>query len=690
MWRDLFGKPRGPSAELASTLADLDRVARDRPELASPAKALERVLTAVFAVPPRLMVPYDFCAESPWYNDVSRAWGAGETAFGVYPPSFDPDDLRERSNAISKALKAENPAAATLVRADLDWMRIATSMAGGDERDVEEVALSLRLPIDLMRSIARLTVLPVLARCSAELAPHRPDSLTNVARCPNCGRPPSLAESARAGGSEIPAMRRLRGGVAREPIGMRRVRRNVARRDAFAVRRGRGIAASPRGVRHLRQPPQGRLDPRPLSAPGLVVAELARASGLLVIVPAGAFPECLPRVDLERSGFGRRADFWVPLVVHDQCPDGRAGALVGYDQWHPKSPATLKRESLQVHPRRFAGRPRWLLGVRAGARAPDEPERRALAFLGREVPQWQRENRCFSCHNNGDGRTSALRFIEFADRSERGRPGGDPRIPLATGTLGEERGRCRVQRQEARPVAIRLGRWPLPRVPDGSSITACVVQAADLLAMDQAEDGSWPIDEATAVGSPATYGPPLATAVAIRALRRADAKRFRGAISRAESWLRRRPIENVQDASALLLAITGEAASDRKVIGEALAFLVRAQNDDGGWGPFRRSASEPFDTARRSSLPPRHRIGGMSGSSSVEDEITSSRISLTTEAGTRRPAHRAARATPNESPPRAGPPRRSWRPAHSELARTERFSVAIADHSFGLDRRGPQ
>src|SRR5690242_20261312 len=30
-------------------------------------------------------------------------------------------------------------------------------------------------------------------------------------------------------------------------------------------------------------------------------------------------------------------------------------------------------------------------------------EERAVRFLEREVPAWSRENKCFSCHNNGDG-----------------------------------------------------------------------------------------------------------------------------------------------------------------------------------------------------------------------------------------------------------------------------------------------
>src|SRR5437588_8866721 len=32
----------------------------------------------------------------------------------------------------------------------------------------------------------------------------------------------------------------------------------------------------------------------------------------------------------------------------------------------------------------------------------DSPEKRALAYLAREVPRWSTENKCFSCHNNGD------------------------------------------------------------------------------------------------------------------------------------------------------------------------------------------------------------------------------------------------------------------------------------------------
>lgn len=41
-----------------------------------------------------------------------------------------------------------------------------------------------------------------------------------------------------------------------------------------------------------------------------------------------------------------------------------------------------------------------------------EAERKAVAYLIREVPAWSRDNQCFSCHNNGD----AARALYVASR----------------------------------------------------------------------------------------------------------------------------------------------------------------------------------------------------------------------------------------------------------------------------------
>lgn len=203
MWRDLFAKKREPSAELSSALADLDRLGRDRPELASPAIALARVLAATFGSPPRLRQPYDFSVESPHFDDVERAWGSGGAAFVEYPPSFDTDDLSARSSAILKALTAENPAAAVLARANIDWGDLALSVAGNNERAIERIALDELVAVELLVSVARLTVLPVLAACSAVLAPHLPVTRASTACCPNCSRPPALAESRGLEGQRI-------------------------------------------------------------------------------------------------------------------------------------------------------------------------------------------------------------------------------------------------------------------------------------------------------------------------------------------------------------------------------------------------------------------------------------------------------------------------------------------------------
>src|SRR5437899_13026230 len=43
----------------------------------------------------------------------------------------------------------------------------------------------------------------------------------------------------------------------------------------------------------------------------------------------------------------------------------------------------------------------WALCFLGGADA-STPEDRALAYLSRQVPRWFTENKCYSCHNNGD------------------------------------------------------------------------------------------------------------------------------------------------------------------------------------------------------------------------------------------------------------------------------------------------
>src|SRR5205807_19066 len=138
------------------------------------------------------------------------------------------------------------------------------------------------------------------------------------------------------------------------------------------------------------------------------------------------------------------------------------------------------------------------------------PEGRAVAFLSREVPQWQVQNKCYSCHNNGD----AARALYTAKRL--GRPISDRVLADTTrwvskpadwdhnGGEGEfnDKRLARLQfaasLSEAKEAGLVHEREPLDK-------------AAALVAELQAKDGSWMIDTGGAAGAPATHGTALAT-----------------------------------------------------------------------------------------------------------------------------------------------------------------------------------
>ncbi len=180
------------------------------------------------------------------------------------------------------------------------------------------------------------------------------------------------------------------------------------------------------------------------------------------------------------------------------------------------------------------------------------PEGKAVAFLIREVPRWSRENHCYSCHNNGD----AARALYQAARAGYSVPeealaettrwlirpeswdhnGGD-------GPISDKR-LARVAFTTTLTTAIGTG-----RVVDRSVL----MRAAERLALDQAADGSWPLDGEDATGSPATYGRMLATFLARGSLFAAQPTHFRAAIERADRWLLSRDVSNVTEASVSLL-----------------------------------------------------------------------------------------------------------------------------------------
>jgi squalene cyclase len=234
---------------------------------------------------------------------------------------------------------------------------------------------------------------------------------------------------------------------------------------------------------------------------------------------------------------------------------------------------------------------RLLLLLIPVALAAQSPEQRAIDYLARETPRWSRENRCFSCHNNGDG----ARALYLA--SKRGYRVPAEALADTTAWLaapekwdsnpGEpgfsDKKLARIQFAAALVDAIEAG---------ATTDRAALLRAAEAVARDQDEDGSWQIDPQS-VGSPATYGPALATHMARRTLEAAQSDHFSEGLAKATLWLLRSRPASVPHMAAIVMALPRPEPIAR----EAVERLLRAQSSDGGWGPYPMSPSEPFDTA---------------------------------------------------------------------------------------------
>ena len=229
------------------------------------------------------------------------------------------------------------------------------------------------------------------------------------------------------------------------------------------------------------------------------------------------------------------------------------------------------------------------------AQEPSSPEARAVAYLSAEVPRWRREHPCYSCHNNGDGTRALIAASRrgLLDAASLGDAAGWLRTPEQWAQNSDDGGvkdlpLARIQFASALQLLVEAGQAEAPALE----------RAALLVAADQRPDGSWPISASAAIGSPAGYGTPLATAAARGLLARASGLEARAAVERADRWFRASNAESVIDASAVLLGLEragdATAAARRR---QSLGLLKLGQGRDGGWGPFVTSPSEPFDTA---------------------------------------------------------------------------------------------
>jgi hypothetical protein len=228
---------------------------------------------------------------------------------------------------------------------------------------------------------------------------------------------------------------------------------------------------------------------------------------------------------------------------------------------------------------------------------PPTAERRAIAYLAREVPGWRREHACGSCHNNGDGARALFRARALGHA-------------VAEETLASTRQWLAApQLWELEAGEPGTSDTKLARLQFGAALAAATAagamddrrllrETAAALAADQEPDGAWRIAQQASMGSPVAYGPFVATWLATRTLAAADAAAFTRQMAAAESFFVSNPAKNVMDAAAAALALA-DAASDaaRERRRQALELVVAAQAADGGWGPYRGTAPEAFDTA---------------------------------------------------------------------------------------------
>ncbi|MBL8852174.1 MAG: hypothetical protein JNG89_21055 [Planctomycetaceae bacterium] len=242
-----------------------------------------------------------------------------------------------------------------------------------------------------------------------------------------------------------------------------------------------------------------------------------------------------------------------------------------------------------------------MIVVATRAIADDEPHptdgtRRAIAFLANEVPDWPQQNRCFSCHNNGDGArallVARLRGWDVPDDSLT-----ETRNWLLHPEQWETTG-GNPDYGDRRLVNVQFSGALAALADSEFAATASLLHAAKVLADLQFDDGSWAFEAEGQIGSPVGYGRALMTVTTRNILIQADRAQFAANIAAAENWLRRAEPRTVLDAAAVLWGLAGADDAEAQVsIADRLELIRGAQSDRGGWGPYRIGAPEPFDTA---------------------------------------------------------------------------------------------
>ena len=175
-------------ADLLESLAELLRLETSRPELASPAQTLSRILVAAFGHPE---------PETPW-QPLRFDWSENQAYFSVHPPQLHSQRLLARMLRLLEAKAAENRSEklrTVLKSRGFSLQPWADAILAGRPDLVEQDARFRGLDPMEVASLLRFTLLPDLAPLASILDQTRPESSWTRGDCPLCGSRPLLAES---------------------------------------------------------------------------------------------------------------------------------------------------------------------------------------------------------------------------------------------------------------------------------------------------------------------------------------------------------------------------------------------------------------------------------------------------------------------------------------------------------------
>jgi FdhE protein len=189
----LLGRP-APPPDVAEALAELARLAADRPSFAGPAAVLADLLPGLAEPAPNVAPP-----AIPSDRAAAKLAGGVPLLRGESVP-LDARLLRRRWAEICAAVARHQAGGAAAALADaakrdqLAVEELAAAVIAGRPEEVHARADALGLDAGLAATALRFTLVPLLVPMSAALAPLRAGAPWGRGYCPTCGGWPLLGE----------------------------------------------------------------------------------------------------------------------------------------------------------------------------------------------------------------------------------------------------------------------------------------------------------------------------------------------------------------------------------------------------------------------------------------------------------------------------------------------------------------